>query len=704
MIIRFETRKRGIGDYLVNGKVRQTGIHRDEYDIRTPLHGSLEAIERDAKWISKYRSQWEGAYKHIVISYDESDVDKFKSMLVHDQHDMHREIVEKVLRANIPHRELSELNYYFEMHTPTRKHMLDQYGKKRKAHLHVAVSLLDQRTQRKLKFYDPKDFAYHSAVQSEICSEYGFLDPVTVMEKNAEQDIERVTPLKGKKIEQLVRQDLIEHLLAYKPRSGLELTNALREFEHIADVSEPITPIATGSTRGNRYLKIQINHKKERGRGRGGWRTINVRGKGLEFLDYLYDQYRVDTSDKTKIDESIRRFKTQFMTDTSSPFSNSLINSVFSDKLEPKYSAKARRRRIDSALASGANYRVDIRDNTELRRALIEEKRAKFLSKRPNQTTGEREEQIRRSKKRNIDESTRFINEFNKQQKQFYTIYKTNIDRSFLDDGVFFTPHENPNIHKYFSRKWKCLIEDNGDMILASTAKDSPLDKIADLMVQQALAKGWSLETIKATEESSKEFRAAIERAIERQKAGLSQEDKKDLRVVEIKIPTAEKFKEPAKNLYSDRLERELSERVNRRARVICDHAKSAVTPEMIKAILEKLEPLGRSPDFDSLGFERNDKKHLIIIVGGRRRYNAIDLLNKVLGVSVSDAVDEISRQIDLAKPKQEEVLDDDRGIGGGAGQSTIPEPEPKPDQPENQPNRTPKPRPAPRAPIKPKI
>ncbi|MFH0232188.1 hypothetical protein ACGRPC_01545 [Vibrio diabolicus] len=222
---------------------------------------------------------------------------------------------------------------------------------------------------------------------------------------------------------------------------------------------------------------------------------------------------------------------------------------------------------------------------------------------------------------------------------------------------------------------------DNGDMISASTAKDSPLDKIADLMVQQALAKGWSLETIKATEESSKEFRAAIERAIERQKAGLSQEVKKDLRIVEINLPTPDKFKEPAKNLYSDRLERELSERVNRRARAICSHVKSAVTPEMIKAILERFKSLGRAPDFDSLKFERNDKKHLIIIVDGRRRYNAIDLLNKVVGISVSDAVDEISGQIELAKPKKVEVLDDDtdRGFGGGAGQNTNPEPEPRP-------------------------
>ena len=87
----------------------------------------------------------------------------------------HKAIVDEVLRANVPHRDLDELNYYAEMHIPTRKHMLDDNGQRRKPHLHVAVSLLDHKTQKKLEFYNPNDLSYHSAVQSEINARYGFL-------------------------------------------------------------------------------------------------------------------------------------------------------------------------------------------------------------------------------------------------------------------------------------------------------------------------------------------------------------------------------------------------------------------------------------------------------------------------------------------------------------------------------------------------
>ena len=216
-------------------------------------------------------------------------------------------------------------------------------------------------------------------------------------------------------------------------------------------------------------------------------------------------------------------------------------------------------------------------------------------------------------------------------------------------------------------------------MITADTSSKSPLDKIAALMVQQGLAKGWALDSIQATEGSSDEFKAAVARAVETQRKGLLSDEVQELNVRTTKLTTHSRYREPPKNLYTDRFEKELSERVNRKAGAICSHAKSAVTSEMIKAILKRFKPLGRAPDFDTLQFERNDKNHLIIIVGGRR-YNAIDLLNKVMGISVSDAVDEISRQIELAKPQEKEVLDDstDRGIGGGSGQNTTPEPEPK--------------------------
>ncbi|WP_373433608.1 hypothetical protein ACEO96_16110 [Vibrio anguillarum] len=216
-------------------------------------------------------------------------------------------------------------------------------------------------------------------------------------------------------------------------------------------------------------------------------------------------------------------------------------------------------------------------------------------------------------------------------------------------------------------------------MITADTSSKSPLDKIAALMVQQGLAKGWALDSIQATEGSSDEFKAAVARAVETQRKGLLSDEVQELNVRTTKLTTHSRYREPPKNLYTDRFEKELSERVNRKAGAICSHAKSAVTSEMIKAILKRFKPLGRAPDFDTLQFERNDKNHLIIIVGGRR-YNAIDLLNKVIGISVSDAVDEISRQIELAKPQEKEVLDDstDRGIGGGSGQNTTPEPEPK--------------------------
>lgn len=680
MIIRFSARINGIGDYLVNGRVRTTGVHRDEYDTRVPIHGSLEAIERDANWIAKYRSKWDGAYKHITISYDESDVKKYSEMPTSEQDEMHKAIVDEVLRANVPHRDLDELNYYAEMHIPTRKHMLDDNGQRRKPHLHVAVSLLDHKTQKKLEFYNPNDLSYHSAVQSEINARYGFLDPVTVMERNAEQQIDRVTPVKGKSTSHKVRQALIKYLQTCKPKSGAELTKALMDFEHIAPVSSPITPVATKGTKGNRYLKIKINRKKDRGR-RGEWRSLNVRGEGLEFLEYLYDKYRVDSSNEAVVDESVRKFKREFMSDTSSPFSNNLLTSVFSDKIEPKLSAKSRRKRVDSELNSGSNFRVDLRDNHEYRRNLIDEKRKKFLSKSPNRSTKERKEQARRNKQLAIDESRRFIRELTRQQRQFYCIYKTNIDKDFVEDGKFFKPRENPDQNHFYSKRWGCYIIDHGDMITADTSSKSPLDKIAALMVQQGLAKGWALESIQATEGSSDEFRAAVARAIEKQRNGLPSDEIQELNVKTTKLTTHTKYREPPKNLYTDRFERELSERVNRRAGAICSHVKSAVTSEMITAILERFKSLGRAPDFDSLKFERNDKKHLIIIVDVRRRYNAIDFLNKVVGISVSDAVDEISRQIELAKPKKVEVLDDDtdRGFGGGAGQNTNPEPEPRP-------------------------
>ncbi|WP_219624918.1 hypothetical protein, partial [Vibrio parahaemolyticus] len=248
-------------------------------------------------------------------------------------------------------------------------------------------------------------------------------------------------------------------------------------------------------------------------------------------------------------------------------------------------------------------------------------------------------------------------------------------------DGKFFKPRENPDQNHFYSKRWGCYIIDHGDMITADTSSKSPLDKIAALMVQQGLAKGWALDSIQATEGSSDEFKAAVARAVETQRKGLLSNEMQELNVRTTKLTTHSRYREPPKNLYTDRFEKELSERVNRKARAICSHVKSAVNPEIIKAILERFKSLGRTPDFDSLQFERNDKKQLIIIVDGRRRYNAIDLLNKVVGISVSDAVDEISRQIELAKPKKVEVLDDDtdRGFGGGAGQNTNPEPEPRP-------------------------
>lgn len=620
MLIRIKNKKSGVIDYLINGKVSQ-GIHRDEYDTRTIVSGDMHQTAAEIQW-ALANTEWKTTYKHFTAGFSAEEGRRILSLPAAEQKAALEAITLDIIGYHFPHRDPSELIHHCEAHIPKFPHHKDEDGKERLPHIHIVVPLRDPKTDSKLVCI-PKNDAYMAAIQSEICAKYADLltDPVVSMLKNQDQGIER------KKLSTNFsegKQGLIEYLAEVNPASGAELHRALLAFDGL---DQSYSPRLGGSEKaGSRFIEVKLKGVK---------RSVNIRGNKFPAIEKLFNEYRA-TSDDTALKKSeFARFKRDFFTDETK------VNTGIFGKLKASYKDQKLRDSLNKVSLS----REDIYKNEQLRKSIIEENRQKFLAKGHNKPlskkTLEKREAIYQKSLADIDEK---LENLSKAQRSFYVLYGSNVSKKYVTDGAFFRPRENPSVIVYTSKTLKCKVIDHGDKLTASTSKDTDINKVAKLMIEQGLAKGWKLETLQIT--GSKEWKQAVKeeiaaRVAEEREAKPAFTDEEAKRI-------ASKHPESANTRRAHALENDLKAEANKAAKAKCDDIKKHIDPARVLRVAEKY---GAEPD--SLEFLFGSPVR-IRIKGKAQTYNAIDLLYKHLNVPVSEAIEALEKEYDeqYAKPK----------------------------------------------------
>lgn len=639
MLLRVTNKKTGIIDYLVNGKASK-GLHRNEYDDRKVVAGDMKALADDLSWCESNRN-WKTNYKHWTLSFSEDDAKKLEKLDKLGQDKLYHELVEDTLKLHYPHLDPSELVYSAELHIPKEPHLFDEKGNKRLPHIHLVVSGRDPRTDNKLVCIHKNDNLM-SAMQSKLNRKFNFQDPAYIADYNKENNIKRSEGIETKM--KSLRNEVSDYINDKKPRSADELV------KHIQKLKPTATIEATGSaSKGNRYLKIVIPPEKEGEKKQ----TLNLRGRGFEALTPLYDQYRTTSKSKKDQEKAFKEFKDKFMTDKRKP-----------EGLFAGNKAQKKRREIDDSLKLKPS-RSAIASDPKLMDDIIKEHTDKFLNTNPNKELSLEDTKLREGHyKKTLNDIGETFETISKQQRVFFAIYSTNIDKEYIGDGIFFRPRNNPSVVVYTSKSLQVKITDEGDKLCLSgeNLSGERLAKSMKIIVEQGLAKGWDLDTIAFITPVPLEYKKALEEEKQR---------RRDINKLKEEIPEIlqknEHIIKHARAITSinDTIEELAKARENNKASELCKQLKVQSNSNTIRIMLDK--KYSKDPDFkfDRSKFSmqrKNNELRIIEDLGDdkTRSWTPIDFAHKKLEYSINDAVNLLEETVNeqlQEKRAQEEAL-----------------------------------------------
>lgn len=273
MLLRTTHQSDGIVEYLESGKKLGRELDRDELDKRVYIAGDLASLSRAIEYTKHHKPQWKHHYWHITASFSLENNDLDIATL--------REITREILAYYYCQHALNDLIYAAEAHFPRYQAQVDKSTgetRQRLLHIHLAVSKLNMATGDQVRMLLFKASA-ERALQSYLCEQYGFVDPVTR---------QRDKPMSMKNI---ISRWRAEHQVTAKQTQVTELrklfSELLRDVNDLEDAKERV--LETGIAKkvllkayansGNQYLQVQTTLDT---------RNINLRGRGFERLEALY--------------------------------------------------------------------------------------------------------------------------------------------------------------------------------------------------------------------------------------------------------------------------------------------------------------------------------------------------------------------------------------------------------------------------------
>lgn len=224
MLIRINSGKSGIKEYLEEGQKQDRFYSRDELDQRVILNGDLEVVDELIQIMDKNDVE-RSKYFHITLA--------FKEDVINEQvlKDISREFREFYFKAYND----DELHYYAEAHLPKIKSYVDaKTGEiiKRKPHIHVVVPTINLLTGNAINYYQPANLKHIDAFQEHINNKYGLASPKDNIRYRINDNSEFISRYKGdgfKGKNRDVREKIFDQIIAKNITSFTELQRYLKD-------------------------------------------------------------------------------------------------------------------------------------------------------------------------------------------------------------------------------------------------------------------------------------------------------------------------------------------------------------------------------------------------------------------------------------------------------------------------------------------
>lgn len=491
MLQRITKAKDGAAEYLANGK-RSMGMHRSAYDKRVMIEGGdIHLLRQTTKMVNTNYKDWESSYRHFSWSFSPKDDAWISKMPEGKRAELYDAITKSFLTKMFPHRDPEDLIFAAEAHEPINgvKAYSKRSGKQeaRKNHIHCVVSNYDQVTKNKLEMVGGLDNL--NAIQSEVCAEFGLDDPAFAA------DIKKKKHAKKKLNE---KEKMLELISMQRPQSMKELRKVLMSTGKVKSMRF-VNNLGKGNTVP--YVVIEWNSKAKS-------KDKSARFSDKDSMSLLTPLY---LQQKEKLDSMGREFHKGYVKGDIFKDDEKVGDNCPPDvcqKLQAKYAKKIKTEYYSDSVEG----REKIANDPELRQQLMEDAKRKLLNKTPVYFDHDEGVYVQHRKLANQAAFDNYSDwrkqsyldrKFTREQRNFYAVYRRNISKNLIDDFKIFSDKKEEGTMVFYNKAMKMTFCDTGDMITTRTALSirppEEQQRAARIMIETALAKGWSLDELEAT-------------------------------------------------------------------------------------------------------------------------------------------------------------------------------------------------------------
>jgi len=140
MVIRINTAKTGVMEYLKTGRRSDCPYLREEKDLVIPVGGDRDLVKKTIKLSNKIKPSWKHHYFHVTVGFTDEEYQKLQETGV-------RKLTEELIKLLLNGYSKKEYVYYAEIHYPKMKVI---NGKERYPHVHIVIPSINLKTLKKI--------------------------------------------------------------------------------------------------------------------------------------------------------------------------------------------------------------------------------------------------------------------------------------------------------------------------------------------------------------------------------------------------------------------------------------------------------------------------------------------------------------------------------------------------------------------------
>jgi len=275
MFSRVTMRKRGLAQYLLDGKRADSNLLRNDKDNVIPLYGSLDNLKRAEDYcVSK--KNWSSNYEHITISFSDEDIAILEAMDENAYNDALSDIVTTMIKHRTSGYDIdNEVIAYAEEHDPKVKTEVNARTGKvqtRRKHIHIGISYLNPLSDTKLQTTFYNNSYISDTIDKYIAKKHG----LTYAEPNAPSDSDVDAPTT-----MTINRNILK-----SATKDFTTKEELYQYFNRNDIKYDFTNKKSNTKQSNIYV---YNNK-------GG--KIHLRGKDFPNIEIMHNP---TINDKTKI-------------------------------------------------------------------------------------------------------------------------------------------------------------------------------------------------------------------------------------------------------------------------------------------------------------------------------------------------------------------------------------------------------------------